>query len=29
MGFIQTAYYGKDEGYHLSFEQIKKFALEH
>ena len=28
-GIIQTAYYGKDEGDHLSFEQIKEFALKH
>ena len=28
MGIIQTAYYGKDEGDHLPFEQIKEFALK-
>ncbi len=28
-GFIQTAYYGKDEGDHLPFEQIKEFALKY
>jgi len=27
-GVIQVAHYGKDEGDHLSFEQIKAFALE-
>jgi len=27
-GIIQVAHYGKDEGDHLSFEQIKAFALE-
>lgn len=26
-GVIQTAYYGKDEGDHLSFEQVKAFSL--
>lgn len=26
-GVIQTAYYGKDEGDHLSFEDVKAFAL--
>ncbi len=26
-GLIQTAYYGKDEGDHLPFEQIKTFSL--
>ena len=29
MGFIQTVYYGKDEGDHLPFEQIKEFALKY
>jgi len=28
-GYIQTAYYGKDEGDHLSFEQIKEFTLKY
>ncbi len=28
-GIIQTAYYGKDEGDHLPFAQIKDFALKH
>ena len=27
-GIIQTAYYGKDEGDHLSFEQVKTFSLK-
>ena len=26
-GIIQTAFYGKDEGDHLSFAEVKKFAL--
>jgi len=28
-GIIQAAYYGKDEGDHLTFENIKNFALNH
>lgn len=27
-GVIQTAYYGQDEGDHLSFDEVKAFALE-
>lgn len=27
-GIIQTAYYGKDEGDHLPFEQVKAFSLK-
>lgn len=27
-GVIRTAYYGKDEGDHLSFEQVKAFAID-
>jgi len=27
-GIIQTAYYGKDEGDHLSFEKVKAFATK-
>jgi hypothetical protein len=27
-GVIQKAYYGQDEGDHLSFDEMKAFALE-
>ena len=27
-GIIQTVYYGKDEGDHMPFEEIKAFALQ-
>ncbi len=27
-GIIQHAYYGKDQGDHLSFEEIKSFSLQ-
>ena len=27
-GIIQVAYYGKDEGDHLSFEKVKEFSLK-
>ena len=27
-GIIQKAYYGKDEGDHISFEEVKAFSLK-